>query len=1026
MKTVVILITAILFLNGPTAAQSTKTTKHTASNRMTLCRIRTGEITSSGLSSNRFASESEYVKGKQSVSGATISKDRHFTKETKQGSVTLGWVRHFGADLMNGEDIPSDIAIDIDRNVYVTGSSQDGMNGMIGIATLKYSPDGKEIWLQRFNGPGDSTAIPSAVTVDPKGNIFIAGNCSGHPALVHYDANGNLIWQSVHQSTIIPVTRIGSLLLDQQGNIYVLGTNIFTDTLSRSFLIKYTDAGELLWIDSLQTQCLTKPVIDQSGNLYLSAGGSLMKIDAFGHHVWERTVEDSGKTIWAATNPVIDGHGNIAFSSILADSIEGHHWPNGGYTSLKNYLHTITFSPNGIQQWSAQEPLGESIDYSFAPDISFDTTGNLFVAACFNTILTSVKYSSDGNISWKRSDTLSLNAWAPNISLSIEKNGQLQVAIFNDYQEYYEETVLLAAAHISVQGDHISITKFEHDNVGPHISISLYNDDLGKFYITGSTSVGSSYYGSDFSTVKFDTSGVAEWIQIYHGVKNPEEKAAGLGIDANGNVYIAGTSAGPIDGADYLTVKYTNDGDTVWIRRFQPRGWVFDLARCFTVQGNGTSSIAGGDIHIDGRYTLVTYSSTGDTLWTKEYRGQANAIITDHQGYIYTTGMGYNYRSEGAETDFRTMKFDAKGDTVWMRGYYSATGHNFDQASKLILDLDGNVIVAGSSIPWYTYFSTPDIGTVKYTSDGAFQWIRHYSESGRYCYPMDLTTDHVGNIVVVGNVSWSDSNVAIIIKYDQSGNQQWIRRIASTRFNLLAVDVNGDIYVAGIEIVTNEDKADIILLKCSSTGEVLWTRRYHHNSSRYNSPSALIVDSYHNLFITGKCDSALITLKYNFSGDVLWSDLYYYEGSQATAPNTMRLDGKGNLFIGATTFRGTEGWAGYMNEGWSMFTTIKYSQVSLSDVSREENILSSFSLHQNFPNPFNPSTTIRYDIPSSAHVKLTIHDILGREIATLVNEEQSAGWKEVQWNAKNVSSGIYLYKLQAGNFVESKKMLLMK
>jgi predicted GH43/DUF377 family glycosyl hydrolase len=85
-----------------------------------------------------------------------------------------------------------------------------------------------------------------------------------------------------------------------------------------------------------------------------------------------------------------------------------------------------------------------------------------------------------------------------------------------------------------------------------------------------------------------------------------------------------------------------------------------------------------------------------------------------------------------------------------------------------------------------------------------------------------------------------------------------------------------------------------------------------------------------------------------------------------------------------------------------------------------------FTLTQNYPNPFNPSTTIRYSLPSSANVKLAVYDLLGREIATLVNEEQSAGWKEVEWNAGGVSSGIYFYKLQAGNFVETKKMLIVK
>jgi parallel beta-helix repeat protein len=85
-----------------------------------------------------------------------------------------------------------------------------------------------------------------------------------------------------------------------------------------------------------------------------------------------------------------------------------------------------------------------------------------------------------------------------------------------------------------------------------------------------------------------------------------------------------------------------------------------------------------------------------------------------------------------------------------------------------------------------------------------------------------------------------------------------------------------------------------------------------------------------------------------------------------------------------------------------------------------------FSLSQNYPNPFNPSTTIRYALPSSAHVRLTVYDMLGREVETLINEEQSAGWKEYEWNAGTRSSGIYFYTIQAGANTETKKLMLLK
>jgi hypothetical protein len=85
-----------------------------------------------------------------------------------------------------------------------------------------------------------------------------------------------------------------------------------------------------------------------------------------------------------------------------------------------------------------------------------------------------------------------------------------------------------------------------------------------------------------------------------------------------------------------------------------------------------------------------------------------------------------------------------------------------------------------------------------------------------------------------------------------------------------------------------------------------------------------------------------------------------------------------------------------------------------------------YSLDQNYPNPFNPATTIKYQIPSTSRVTLTVFDILGREVATLVNEVQDAGFKSVQWEAGGVASGVYLYRLQAGSYVSTRKLVLMK
>jgi hypothetical protein len=85
-----------------------------------------------------------------------------------------------------------------------------------------------------------------------------------------------------------------------------------------------------------------------------------------------------------------------------------------------------------------------------------------------------------------------------------------------------------------------------------------------------------------------------------------------------------------------------------------------------------------------------------------------------------------------------------------------------------------------------------------------------------------------------------------------------------------------------------------------------------------------------------------------------------------------------------------------------------------------------FALTQNFPNPFNPSTRIGYTIPSPSRVVLKVYTLLGQEVATLVNDEENAGYKSVVWDGAGLANGVYFYRIQAGAFSAVKKMLLLK
>jgi hypothetical protein len=123
----------------------------------------------------------------------------------------------------------------------------------------------------------------------------------------------------------------------------------------------------------------------------------------------------------------------------------------------------------------------------------------------------------------------------------------------------------------------------------------------------------------------------------------------------------------------------------------------------------------------------------------------------------------------------------------------------------------------------------------------------------------------------------------------------------------------------------------------------------------------------------------------------------------------------------------------WQNDAWVNFmkVTINYQQTTDVEEAAISNQPISFRLFQNYPNPFNPSTKIKYSIPyvgthRAVFVQLKVYDILGNEVAVLVNEEKPAGEYQAEFNAANLPSGLYLYRLQSGNYSETKKMLMLK
>jgi hypothetical protein len=194
-----------------------------------------------------------------------------------------------------------------------------------------------------------------------------------------------------------------------------------------------------------------------------------------------------------------------------------------------------------------------------------------------------------------------------------------------------------------------------------------------------------------------------------------------------------------------------------------------------------------------------------------------------------------------------------------------------------------------------------------------------------------------------------------------------------------------------------------------------------------------------NMFwsINGAVDCSRINPLFWLSGDPLknygWINNFPIDQRDLTSTGkfTLRKNVPMDIIVAYTVGRGTD----HLNSITVARETVQYIHEeyarnfrTIVGVEKEEKELlpSSFTLYQNYPNPFNPTTSISYSIPTDEFVTLKVYDITGKEITILENERKQAGIHQVNFNAENLSSGIYIYSISAGKYSSSKKLLLVK
>jgi len=263
----------------------------------------------------------------------------------------------------------------------------------------------------------------------------------------------------------------------------------------------------------------------------------------------------------------------------------------------------------------------------------------------------------------------------------------------------------------------------------------------------------------------------------------------------------------------------------------------------------------------------------------------------------------------------------------------------------------------------------------------------------------------------------------LFVKYDLINNSiLWEEEVYDDLLEAyLDFDIEGNILIAARE----RWETPIIIMKYNNNGGLIWKR----NTNKELSISDLLVidelnisviiggsyddDSGNNVYLYGfKTDNGnkLFDMKYNFGVSSDFSiDI---KNGAVTKDNRIAL-----VAWVSNNETGTE------YKAYNYLTVFDLSSVtSINDETKNYE----FKLSQNYPNPFNPTTTINFSIPKQTDVSLKVYDVLGKEVAELVNKEMSTGSYKVDFDASNISSGIYFYKITAGSFVQSRKMILIK
>ena len=520
---------------------------------------------------------------------------------------------------------------------------------------------------------------------------------------------------------------------------------------------------------------------------------------------------------------------------------------------------------------------------------------------------------------------------------------------------------------------------------------------------------------------------VMQWVRRYNGSGNMTDHSDGIVTDSSGNVYVLGNVWTSSHDHDIITRKYSASGTLVWQDMFTLSG--IDYSKALTIDQFGNVYALGYSASSNGNcICIIKYNSSGIRQWVQSSATLLNSaiasdIIVDPAGNVYVLGSGYYHITS---FNILTLKYNSSGILQWIAVFGSGAMGN-ENGKKIALDKTGNIIVAGYTT---NRSGNEDYITVKYNSSGVIQWSKKYNGPGNGNDVInDAAIDTSGNIIVTGSSygGSTDRDFATVM-YNSSGVMQWVQRYNSPANGIdqayaMVLDNSGNSYVTGMSS-GNGNQTDIATIKYDNLGNQIWVSRYNGSANSDDVGNCITIDAQSNIYIGGYSvfagtDVDFLTIKYDNAGIMQWQALYNGPVNGDDYIGNITVDHSGNVFVVGNS----EGIGSSFD-----IATIKYSQNGNSKPVQIETPLE-FST-KSYPNPFNPTTNIELTLPGNYFVNLTIYDISGKKVETLVNKEMIAGSQNFTWDASDYSAGVYFYKITAasGNstFTKTMKLLLVK